>query len=124
MKRNHALALGMLLTAASGATATSLTACGGATAPLEAGDAAAKEAAAYVSCAFTAEPAKPPCTQYIGLRGNLAACGIPDGAAAGALPSATCLANCQSSSCSLVLDAAVAPGIAGPGYPGIACGCR
>jgi hypothetical protein len=134
MKRNHLLALGTLLTAAVAVGSIPMLGCGGATAPVEAGDASdaqaaadarAKEAAAYVSCAFTAEPAKEaPCTQYLGIRGDLAACGIPDASAAGALPPETCRANCGTTSCSLVLDAAVAPGIVGPGYPGIACGCK
>jgi hypothetical protein len=81
----------------------------------------------YVSCAYTSEPAtdaEAPCTQYLGLRGNLAACGVLDASAAGPLSAAACNANCLTSRCSLVVDASVAPGIGTPGYPRIACGCN
>jgi len=101
------------------------TGCGASTTPASASDAAATEATTYLSCAYTGEPAQPPCTQYLGLRGNLAACGILDASAPGALSAAVCLANCVATDqCSLVLDASVAPGIGTPGYPYIACGCR
>jgi hypothetical protein len=81
--------------------------------------------AGYVSCAHTSEPApasQAPCTQYLGLSGDLTKCGIADASIGGALSVAACQVNCLADVCSLVLDAStVAPGI---GSPVIACGCQ
>jgi hypothetical protein len=100
--------------------------CGGSSLPVALSDAGStdgglKEAAPYVSCAYTSEPAQPPCTQYLGIRGDLTNCGILDASASGTLSAATCAVNCLSTNvCSLVVDASSA----GIGSPIIACGCE
>ncbi len=77
--------------------------------------------ASLPSCAFTAEPSPPapgPCTSYVGVQGDLAACGIP--MTPGPLPAEVCTVECVSTgTCALLAD----PGL-GLGSLVIGCGCQ
>ena len=84
-------------------------------------DGGPKEAAPYVSCAYTSEPAQPPCTQYLGIRGGLHRSAASSMHRRRALSAATCTVNRVSTNvCSLVVDASSA----GIGSPIVACGCE
>jgi hypothetical protein len=76
----------------------------------------------FPSCAFTAEPAPPgppPCSEYVGVDGDLAACGIST--TPGPLPAAVCAVECVTTTeCALLADA----GGFGFGPTVIGCGCQ
>ena len=76
----------------------------------------------FPSCAFTGEPsppAPPPCTEYLGVAGDLAGCGIST--TPGPLPAAVCAAECGAGTteCALLADA----GSFGFGPTVVGCGC-
>jgi hypothetical protein len=76
--------------------------------------------AGFPCVAFTGEPAPPappPCTEYLGVNGDPAACGIPS--SPGPVPAAACQKLCGVSACELFPD-----GTLGFGPIVIGCGCQ
>ncbi len=77
--------------------------------------------ASLPSCAFTSEPSPPapgPCMSYVGIQGDLAACGIPT--MPGPLPPEVCTVECVSTGTCALLDD---PGL-GFGSLVVGCGCQ